>query len=124
MTSAADVRTVVFGALQQGACSIPELMTELIEGPAARRRLFRGVLAEAADGVRSAAEHDFQRLLSRAMVPRPVFNARLYTLDGEFIAMVDGWWGGRSKGWPARLTRRPTTCQSPRKTGTGIVITS
>jgi hypothetical protein len=94
MTSVGDARTVIFGALQKRACSIRELLTELTEGPARGRRLFRSVLAEAADGARSAAENDLQRLLARGLdrMSQPMLNARLYTLDGQFIAMVDDWW--------------------------------
>jgi hypothetical protein len=98
MTSVGDARTVIFGALQKRACSLGELLNELTEGPARGRRLFRGVLAEAADGARSAAENDLQRLLARGLdrLSQPMLNARLYTLDGQFIAMVDDWWEKQS----------------------------
>jgi hypothetical protein len=92
MTRLEDVRAVVFDAVQKRSCTIAELADEMDQGPPGSRRLFRVVIAEAAVGLRSAAEKDFQRLLSLGNVPSPLFNAKLYTLDGEFIAMVDGYW--------------------------------
>jgi len=92
MTRLEDIRAVVFDAVQKRACTIGQLADEMDQGPTRRRRLFRAVIAEAAAGLRSAAEKDFQRLLSLGNVPMPIFNAKLYTLTGEFIAMVDGYW--------------------------------
>jgi len=92
MTRLEDVRAVVFEAVQKRACTVAQLAGEMDRGPTTRRRLFRAVIAEAAAGLRSAAEKDFQRLLSLGNVPMPMFNAKLYTLDGDFIAMVDGYW--------------------------------
>lgn len=90
--SVEDVRSVVYEAVQQRACTVPELIAELNEGSRKRSGLLRMVLTEAVDGVRSGAEADFRSLIKRSRVPKPVFNARLYMLDGAFIAMVDAWW--------------------------------
>lgn len=92
LSTIGDVRSVVYEAVQHRACTMRELISELNEGPCKRSSLFRMVLTEAADGVRSGAEADFGSLLMRSRVPKPMFNARLYTLDGTFIAMVDAWW--------------------------------
>jgi hypothetical protein len=92
MTRLEDVRAVVFDATQKRACTITQLVDEMQKGPTGSRRLFRAVITEASAGLRSAAEKDFQRLLSLGNIPMPMFNAKLYTLDGEFIAMVDGYW--------------------------------
>jgi hypothetical protein len=92
LDSLSDVRSVIFEALQQRACTVDQLITELREGPARGSSLIRTVMTEAIDGVRSGAEADFRMLLMRGRVPRPMFNARLYTADGDFIAMVDAWW--------------------------------
>lgn len=83
---------MVYEAVQQRACTVPELIAELNEGPGKHSSLLRMVLAEAVDGVRSGGEADFRSLITRSRVPKPMFNARLYTLDGVFIAMVDAWW--------------------------------
>jgi len=87
-----DVRSVVYEALQKRVCTVGQLITELKEGPSRGSSLIRAVLTEAIDGVRSGGEADFRTLLMRGRVPRPIFNARLYTADGDFIAMVDAWW--------------------------------
>jgi hypothetical protein len=87
-----DVRAVVSEAVQRDACSVAELVAELNGGPTQRSALLRAALIEVSDGVRSVAEADFRSLLIRGRVPRPMFNAKLYTLDGTFIAMVDAWW--------------------------------
>lgn len=52
----------------------------------------RQVLAEVADGAWSVAEAEFRDLIIRARLPLPVFNARLFTPDGNFIARPDAWW--------------------------------
>ncbi|MGH3169385.1 MAG: hypothetical protein ACRDN0_26325, partial [Trebonia sp.] len=65
----------------------------LRDGPTQRCSLLRIVLEELATGIRSHAENNLRRLISQAKVPQPMYNAKLYTLDGVFIAMVDAWWG-------------------------------
>lgn len=87
-----DVRAVVSEAVQKGACTIAELVKELTDGPMANSANLRAALIEVSDGIRSVAEGDFRRLIIRGRLPRPVFNARLYTEDGAFIAMIDAWW--------------------------------
>jgi len=87
-----DVRQVVCTAVQQRACTIAELTTELQAGPSAGATWFREALAEVGDGVRSVAEADHRILIQRSDLPEPMFNARLFDADGEFIAMVDAWW--------------------------------
>lgn len=92
LDSLGDVRTIIYEAVQRRACTVGQLITEANEGPSRGSSLLRAVLTEAVDGVRSGAESDFRTLLMRGRVPRPMFNAKLYTLNGTFIAMVDAWW--------------------------------
>jgi hypothetical protein len=87
-----DVRQVVCAAVQQRACTVAELTEELQAGPPAGGSLLREALAEVGDGVRSVAEADHRLLIVRSDLPKPMFNARLFDADGEFIAMVDAWW--------------------------------
>jgi hypothetical protein len=87
-----DVRQVVCDAVQRRACSVAELAEELQAGPAKGATLFREALAEVGDGVRSVAEADARLLILRSDLPRPMFNARLYDEDGNFIAIADAWW--------------------------------
>jgi hypothetical protein len=86
-----SVRSVVADAVQQGRCTVSQLAVELSRGPIRRSALFRSVLAEVADGVRSTAEADLRQLTRSARLPMPLFNASLH--DGDtFIAKPDGWW--------------------------------
>jgi hypothetical protein len=42
-----------------------------------------------ADGIRSVTEGEIRDLIERARLPWPMFNARLLTADGCFIASPD-----------------------------------
>ncbi len=86
-----DVRAVVAHSVQRGWCQLTQLAEELDHGPMQGSARFRRALAEAIDGIRSAAEGDFRDLLSRGGLPKPMFNARLFAGD-RFIAQPDAWW--------------------------------
>jgi hypothetical protein len=87
-----DVRDVVSKVVQKRACGLPDLIAELRAGPSAGSLMLSVALTELGDGVRSVAEADLRRLILASTLPTPMFNAKLYTLDGVFIAMVDAWW--------------------------------
>jgi hypothetical protein len=91
LTDVRDVRAVVADAVQRGRCTVLELATELSEGPIRGSAVFRSVLAEVADGIRSTAEGDLRDLIKAARLPTPLFNASLYQGD-VFIASPDAWW--------------------------------
>jgi hypothetical protein len=92
MTCFSDVQAVVCAALQRRRCTLPMLIGELNEGPTAGSRSLRMALAEVSDGVRSKAEADLRNLIDRSDLEKPLYNARLYTRDGIFIAKPDAWW--------------------------------
>jgi hypothetical protein len=92
MTSLREVRALIAGAVQQGHCPLRALVGELPQGRMRNSALLRQVLAEVADGIRSVAEAEFKDLISGAGLPEPMFNARLFTADGTFIASADAWW--------------------------------
>jgi len=87
----ADARAVVGSAVQKSRCTIAQLADELAAGPIRGSAQLRAVLAEVADGVRSAAEGDFHALVRTSSLPKPMFNARLF-LDGALLGVVDAWW--------------------------------
>ena len=91
LTSLRDVRAVIADAVQHDRCTVGELATELGAGPIQGSAMFRSVLAEVADGVRSAAEGDMRDLIRTARLPTPLFNPSLYD-GGIFIAKPDAWW--------------------------------
>jgi len=92
MTSLPEVRALIAGAVQRGDCPLRALVGELPHGRARSSALLRQALAEVADGIRSVAEAEFKDLINQAGLPEPMFNARLFTADGSFIATADAWW--------------------------------
>lgn len=88
----AEVRALIAGAVQRGHCPLSALVRELRQGQMWDSARLRRVLEEVADGVRSVTEAEFRDLIERARLPRPMFNARLLTPGGVFIAAPDAWW--------------------------------
>ena len=86
-----EVRAVAADAVQRGRCRIDQLAGELAHAPVRQSAWLRRVLAEVADGIRSAAEGDFRDLLRAHRLPPPLFNARLY-VGPDLLAVVDAWW--------------------------------
>jgi hypothetical protein len=87
-----EVRALVGYAVQQEHCAIGQLAQELRDGGARNGALLRRVIAEVADGVRSAPEAELRELIIGAGLPAPLFNPRLYRPNGLFIACPDAWW--------------------------------
>jgi hypothetical protein len=92
MNSLREVRALIAGAVQRGNCPLPMLVRELPGGRVRNSALLRQALAEVADGIRSVVEAEFKDLINEAGLPEPIFNARLFTAGGSFIATVDAWW--------------------------------
>jgi hypothetical protein len=86
-----EVRAIVADAVQRGKVTLDELAGELDHGQAQGSARYRRVLAEVADGVRSAAEGDLHDLVRREHLPDPLYNPSLYA-GTEFIAIPDAWW--------------------------------
>jgi very-short-patch-repair endonuclease len=95
LTKRSEVRAVVASAVQQGRCSVADLGAELAKGSVRGSKLFRSVLAEVGDGIRSPAEADFRDLIRKSGLPQPLFNPRLI-LDGKLLAVPDAWWADRA----------------------------
>jgi hypothetical protein len=91
LTRLRDVRAVVADAVQLGRCTPSELADELRHGPIKGSAMFRSVLAEVADGIRSTAEGDLRDLIKTARLPMPLFNPSLYKGD-TFLGKPDAWW--------------------------------
>jgi hypothetical protein len=91
LTELREVRAVVADAVQLGRCTVGQLAEELRVGPVKGSAMFRSVLAEVADGIRSTAEGDLRDLVRTTRLPMPLFNPSLY--DGNlFLGKPDGWW--------------------------------
>jgi len=91
LTELRDVRAVVADAVQRNRCTVPDLAGELRDGPTKGSAMFRSVLGEVAEGIRSTAEGDLRDLIRAARLPTPLFNADLYVGD-TFLARPDAWW--------------------------------
>jgi hypothetical protein len=91
LTSLREVRALVAGAVQRGWCLLADLSQELAEGPTVGSALLRQVLAEVAGGIRSSAEGDFGDLVTRARLPLPMYNARLFA-GSTLLGVADAWW--------------------------------
>jgi hypothetical protein len=84
-------RAVIASAVQRGHCTVAQLAAELQDGPIRGSAHLRAVLAEVIAGIRSVPEGDLRRLIIRAGLPEPLYNARLYIGD-TFLAQPDAWW--------------------------------
>jgi hypothetical protein len=91
LTDLRDVRAVVADAVQLGRCTVSQLAEELRHGPIRGSAMFRSVLAEVADGIRSTTEGDLRDLIRTARLPMPLFNPSLYAGD-VFLGKPDAWW--------------------------------
>ena len=90
LTELREVRAVVADAVQLGRCTVASWPRS--SGPGlSKARVFRSVLAEVADGIRSTAEGDLRDLIGTARLPMPLFNPSLYEGD-LFLGKPDGWW--------------------------------
>jgi hypothetical protein len=92
LTDSRAARALLAGVVQSGGCTTAELADELNAGPIRYSALLRSVLAEVAEGVRSAPEAELRDLIKKAGLPMPLFNPRLYLPNGTFIACPDAWW--------------------------------
>jgi hypothetical protein len=91
LTEVREVRAVVADAVQLGRCTVGQLAEELRIGPVKGSAVFRAVLGEVADGIRSTAEGDLRDLIQTTRLPMPLFNPSLY--DGDaFLGKPDAWW--------------------------------
>jgi very-short-patch-repair endonuclease len=86
-----EVRAFVADAIQQGKCTVAQMVSELREGPSQGSWALRDALEEVADGVRSVAEGDLRKLIKNGRLPAPLYNPRLFVGD-TFLAMPDAWW--------------------------------
>ena len=83
LTELRDVRAVIADAVQLGRCTVGQLAEELRIGPVKGSAMFRSVLAEVADGIRSTAEGDLRDVIGTARLPMPLFNPSLF--DGDLF---------------------------------------
>ncbi|MCX5378181.1 hypothetical protein [Streptomyces sp. NBC_00091] len=86
------IRSVLAQVVQAGWCHPQDLHAELRASRLLRRPAIREAAAELLAGVRSVAEARARDALTGTDLPTPLWNARLYTPDGTFLASPDAYW--------------------------------
>lgn len=86
------VRSVLAQVVQSGWCHPHDLHTELRASRLLSRPAIRAAAGELLAGVRSVAEARARDALTGTDLPTPLWNARLYTPDGTFLASPDAYW--------------------------------
>ncbi|MEV7543001.1 hypothetical protein [Streptomyces sp. NPDC089915] len=86
------VRSVLAQVVQSGWCHPNDLHTELRSARLLSRPAVRAAAGELLAGVRSVAEARARDVLAGTDLPTPLWNARLYTPDGTFLASPDAYW--------------------------------
>ncbi|MFD3545905.1 hypothetical protein ACFWUW_09855 [Streptomyces sp. NPDC058655] len=86
------IRSVLAQVVQAGWCHPHDLHAELRASRLLGRPAIRAAAAELLAGVRSIAEGRARDTLTATDLPTPLWNARLYTPDGAFLASPDAYW--------------------------------
>ncbi|MFB6518555.1 hypothetical protein [Streptomyces sp. NPDC056401] len=86
------IRSILAQVVQSGWCHPHDLHTELRAARLLTRPAIRAAAAELLAGVRSVAEAQARDVLSSTDLPTPLWNARLHTPDGTFLASPDAYW--------------------------------
>jgi hypothetical protein len=97
--STAETTEVLADVVQRGLCTPAQLATELRLGSQRGSATPRRVLADIADGVRSAAERDAKRLFARSGLPEPWRNAKFYDAEGRLLGISDVWFDEVALTW-------------------------
>lgn len=86
------IRATLAHVVQAGWCHPHDLHAELRASHLLTRPAIRTAAAELLAGVRSVAEARARDTLTATDLPTPLWNARLYTPDGMFLASPDAYW--------------------------------
>ncbi|MCX5147551.1 hypothetical protein OHB36_12315 [Streptomyces sp. NBC_00320] len=88
----ARIRSTLAHVVQAGWCHPQDLHAELRAARLLTRPAIRAAASELVAGVRSIAEALARDTLTATDLPTPLWNARLYTPDGTFLASPDAYW--------------------------------
>jgi hypothetical protein len=91
LRSAGDVTELLSEPVQRSMCTISALSEELDAGSRRGTAIPRAVLADVAEGVRSAAERTAKQLWASTNLPEPWWNASVYDARGRFLGVGDCW---------------------------------
>lgn len=96
-----EIRAVFAEVVGKRRTTVERLRQELDAGDQRHSGLPREILAEAADGMRSAAEGWARDLHARSDLPPVMWNPRLVLPDGRFLARPDAWFPDVGLAWEA-----------------------
>jgi hypothetical protein len=97
--SAAEITELLAEPVQRGLCTVAMLAAELVAGSRRGTAMPARVLADVAEGVRSAAERDAKRLWSRARLPEARWNVPVHRADGSLVGIADCWVDDVAMAW-------------------------
>ncbi|MFB6613421.1 hypothetical protein ACFCV9_04245 [Streptomyces sp. NPDC056367] len=86
------IRSVLAHVVQAGWCHPHDLHAELRAARLLTRPAVRAAATELLAGVHSIAEAQARDALTATDLPTPLWNARLHTPDGTFLASPDAYW--------------------------------
>jgi hypothetical protein len=86
------VRAFLLEAVQRKLLTVDDLWTEINHGQRRWTAVLREVIGDARSGVRSIQEARLRDAIVRSDLPEPLWNPRLETPAGEFIAEPDGYY--------------------------------
>jgi hypothetical protein len=86
------IRAFLLEAVQRRRLNVLDLQTEINQGQRRWTAVLREVVGDALAGVRSIQEAVLRDAILASDLPEPLWNPRLETLKGEFIAEPDGYY--------------------------------
>jgi hypothetical protein len=91
LRSSGEITELLSEPVQRSMCTIGALSAELNAGSRRGTAIPRAVLADVADGVRSAAERTAKQFWSTTGLPAAWWNAAICDADGRFLGIGDCW---------------------------------
>ena len=91
LRSAGEITELLSEPVQRRLCTVNMLSEELRAGSRRGTAIPRAVLADVAEGVRSAAERAAKQFWPSTGLPTPWWNAPVWNVDGEFLGIGDCW---------------------------------
>jgi|tagenome__1003787_1003787.scaffolds.fasta_scaffold20971870_2 hypothetical protein len=86
------IRAITLEAVQRRLLTVDEVLGEIQHGQRRWTAVMREVLVDARAGVRSVPEASLRDVILASELPEPLWNPRLETLDGAFIAEPDAYY--------------------------------
>lgn len=99
-----EVTELLADAVQRGLCTVGALLQELRNTTRRGTAVPRSVLADVAEGVRSAAERQAKAVWQRSGLPKAWWNVAVYDEEGRFLGIADCWVDDVAMVWEVEST--------------------